>query len=176
MADNNVPDAVRNSQTPELRITIWRDEWAQFEGTAAQLIDEGLIPNGFEWPRAAADKRWEANGYTYWLCRKRPEGHKGPMRSWLGLDHWFVRVGIKGRDYLWRQRRELERRADELKEDAYRLTAAGQAKCNADWRRYWSANEDEAYQAFRAKVPALNPPKKGRRPKASVAVPPSQSA
>ena len=44
----------------ELRIEISRDEWAQYEGTAAQLQDEGLIPKDFEWPQAAADSRWEA--------------------------------------------------------------------------------------------------------------------
>lgn len=177
MANSNVPDAVRNLQTPELRITICRDGWAQFEGTAAQLIDEGLIPDGFEWPRAAADKRWEAHGYTYWLRRERPEGHKGPMRSWLELDNWFVRVGVKGRDYHWRQRRELERRADELKEDAYRLTRAGSIKWEADWRRFQATQSDKAYQAFRAKVPALAPPpKRGRKPKNKPENSPSQSA
>lgn len=176
MANNNVPDAVRNPQTPELRITIWRDECAKLEGSAAQLIDEGLIPDGFEWPRAAADKRWEANGFTYWLRRERPEGHKGPMRSWLELDNWFVRVTVKGHDYQWRQRRELERRAQELKEDAYKLTLAGHLKQEAEWNRYWATQKDKAYQAFRATVPALNPPKRGRKPKAQAAAHPAQSA
>ena len=39
----------------ELNVTIYRDEFARFEGTRAQLEAEGLIPEDFEWPRAAGE-------------------------------------------------------------------------------------------------------------------------
>ena len=149
----------------ELHIEIRRDEWAQYTGTAAQLQAEGLIPDGFEWPRAAAAKRWQAGGFDYWLNRRRPEGHKGPMRSWLDLDNWCVRVNVTGRDYHWRLRRGLERKAEALRADFHRHTAAGSRKWNADWTRYWQTVEDKRFQAFKALVPGLIPPKRGRKPR-----------
>jgi hypothetical protein len=155
----------------ELNIQIWRDLWAQFTGSAAQLQAEGLIPHGFEWPRATADKRWEANGFTYSLQRRRPEGHKGPMRSWLEVDNWCVRVEVPGHDYHWRVRRDLERKAEELRAEYCRHTAAGAREWNAAWRRYWQTVEDKRFQAFKALVPGLVPPKRGRKPKAETTAP-----
>lgn len=176
MADKTVPDAICAQQAPELRIEIWRDEWAQFEGTASQLTAEGLIPEGFKWPQAASDMRWTANGFDYWLRRTRPEGHKGPMSSWLELDNWFVRVDVEGRDHRWCTRRKLERQAEELRKAFHRQTRAGQAEWDAEWRRYWDTRRDEAFQAFKAKVPGLIPPKRGRKPKAQSAEKPGPSA
>lgn len=151
----------------ELRISIWRDEWAQFIGSRAQLEAEGLIPEAFEWPRGQADQRWQANGYDYWLRRERPEGHKGPMRSWLELDNWFLRVGVIGRDYTWRTRRRLERKTEELRAEYHRHTLAGQLEWTANWHRYWQAREDRAFQAFKSTVlPARKKP--GRKPKNAV--------
>lgn len=145
----------------ELIIDIQQDEWVEFEGEAAQLVAEGLIPNGFEWPRAAADKFWEANGFYYWLRRTRPDGHKGPMRSWLELDNWFVRVRVAGRDRVWITRRKLERKAEELRVECYyRLTSEGERERSAKWHRYWQAHEDKAFQAFKAK---LLPAKAGKK-------------
>jgi hypothetical protein len=160
----------------ELRITIWRDSLVFYRGTAAQLTDEGLIAKGFEWPRVAAEVCWAAGGLRYRLRRERPEGHKGPMRSWLELDNWFLRVEVEGRDFHWCQRRELERRAQELKEDAYKLTLAGRLKQEAEWNRYWATQKDKAYQAFRATVPALNPPKRARKSRPRSADHPEPSA
>lgn len=147
----------------ELRIEIYRDDWARFEGTAAQLQAEGLIPEGFEWPRAAADKQWEANGFDYWLKRRRPEGHKGPMRSWLELDNWSLRVNVTGRDCHWHTRRRLQRQAQALSDACYRETAAGKREWNANWERYWRTQDDVAFRAFKAKVPALVPPRRARK-------------
>jgi hypothetical protein len=150
---------------PELRIEIWPDDWAQYTGTAAQLQAEGLIPDGFEWPQAAADKRWEANGFDYWLRRTRPDGHKGPMRSWLEVDNWFLRVSVTGRDYHWRTRRGLERKAEALRAEYHRHTAAGAREWEAAWHRYWQTVKDKRFQAFKALVPGLVAPKRGRKPK-----------
>lgn len=160
----------------ELCITIWRDSLVLYVGTAAQLTDEGLIPNGFEWPRAAGDRHWGAGGLRYWLCRRRPEGHKGPMRSWLELDSWCVRVSVVGRDQRWHERRNIERKENELKAAKHRLTSAGMAEWDAHWHRLNAAISDKAFQAFKAKVPALNPPRRTRKPKTQAADRPGQSA
>lgn len=152
---------------PELRIEICRDEWAEFEGTADQLIAEGLIPEGFEWPQAAAYKRWEAGGFKCWLNRKRPEGHRGLMRSWLELDNWCIRVSVTGRDHAWRRRRALDRKAEELRVEFYHLTDRGSRERAAEWRRYCEAGRDKTFQAFKSRIPGLMPPKRGRKPKAA---------
>ena len=139
--------------------------WVQYEGTRAQLEDEGLIPDRFEWPRAAGDVRWEANGFDYWLRRTRPDGHKGPMSSWWELDNWSVRVRVIGRDHAWLARRNLERRADALRAEFHRQTVAGQRERDANWKRYWATVDDKAFQEFKARIPGLIPPKRGRKPK-----------
>ncbi len=151
----------------ELKIQIWQDEYAEFEGTAAQLVAEGLIPDGFKWPRAAADVRWEANGFSYWLRRTRPEGHKGPMRSWLGMDHWFVRVYVTGRDREWHANREVQLKAEELRAVIRSHTVEGEREERANSARYWKAHDDKAFQAFKRLIPGLVPPKRGRKPKSS---------
>ena len=152
---------------PELHIIIWRDEWFQYVGTAAQLMAEGLIPDGFEWPQAADPKRWEASGFAYWVNRQRPSGHKGPMRSWLELDSWCIRVEVAGRDRQWPMRRSLERKAAELKAEFYRHTAAGSREWERSFKRHFATVTDDKFQAFKAKIPGLIPPKRGRKPKAA---------
>jgi hypothetical protein len=149
----------------ELHIGIQRDEWAQYEGTAAQLQAEGLIPEGFEWPRARDDCFWQANGFEYWLRRTRPKGHKGPMRSWLGMDNWFIRVVVHGRDVDWRTRRHLQRKAEEFCAECHRHSAEGKRQWSDAWRRHWEALNDLHFQAFKAKIPGLTQPKRGREPK-----------
>ena len=150
---------------PELHISIWQDEWAEYSGTAALLKAEGLIPEGFEWPQAADPKRWEANGFSYWVNRRRPSGHKGPMRSWLELDNWFIRVQVAGLDRQWPVRRGLERKAEELKAEFYRHTAAGSREWHRNFERYYATVTDRKFQAFKAAIPGLIPPKRGRKPK-----------
>lgn len=146
----------------ELILNIQQDEWAQFEGEAAQLVAEGLIPDGFEWPKADDNKRWKTNGFDYWLRRKRPEGHKGTKRSWLELDNWLVRVSVTGRGHAWCVRRGLERKAEELRAEYYRHTPEGSREWSANWSRYWQARQDKAFQAFKAKlIPAKAAKKTG---------------
>jgi hypothetical protein len=149
----------------ELKIDIWPDDWAQYTGSAAQLQAEGLIPDGFEWPKAAVPKRWAAGGFNYWLQRSRPEGHKGPMRSWLEVDNWRLRVCVSGHDCRWRILRGLARKTEALRAEYHSHTAAGQREWRAAWDRYLQAEKDKRFQAFKALVPGLVPPKRGRKPK-----------
>lgn len=153
----------------DLRIEIWRDTFAQYTGTTARLQAEGLIPKDFEWPRAAVDKRWQAGGFDYWLRRTRPKGHKGPMRSWLEVDNWSIRVEVTGRGHHWLTYQCLKRQAEELVAACHRQTAAGSAERSAAWRRYWATVEDMKFQAFRSIViPERKKP--GRKPKNATAV------
>lgn len=166
MASETVtPKTAAQPAERELLIEIWCDKWAHFEGTAAQLIAEGLIPDGFEWPQAAASKRWESNGFKYWVNRTRPKNHKGPMRSWLELDNWFIRIYVAGRDHRWCTQRRLERMAEALRAEVYRHTPAGLREWSATLDRYRSARRDEAFQSFKALIPGLVPPKRGRKAK-----------
>ena len=155
------------SAVPELKIEIWLDNWAEYIGTAAQLQAEGLIPDGFKWPQAAADQNWAAGGFDYWLRRTRPDGHKGPMRSWMEVDNWFVRVRVTGRDASWITRRGLERKAEALRAEFHRHTAAGAREWDAVWRRYWQAETDKHFQKFKTLIPGLVKPKRGRKAKAA---------
>ena len=162
--DKPAPD-VAPPAAPELRIEIFPDVWVQYVGTAAQIQGEGLIPADFEWPRAAANKRWEACGFAFWLRRFRPDNHKGPMRSWLELDNWLLRVSVAGRDCHWHARRSLERKAEALRAEYHRHTPEGAREWEAAWDRYWQTVKDQRFQAFKALVPGLVPPKRGRKPK-----------
>lgn len=173
MADDTVRAAMNTPQAAycELRIDIWPDEFARYIGTAAQLQAEGLIPTGFDWPLAAASKQWEASGFEYWLRRTRPEGHKGARQTWLKLDNWLVDVRVIGRDHAWLVRRRLERKAEALRAECRRHTAAGQHEWEAAWMRYWHAKEDKGFQAFKAQVPGLIPTRGGRKPRATPPAP-----
>lgn len=150
----------------ELHIEIERDHWFQCIGTAAQLQAEGLIPHDFEWPQAATTKIWQANGFEYWLHRTRPEGHKGPMRSWLALDNWFVRVRVASRDHDWLTRKALDRKAEDLKAEYHRISEAGSREWRAGWERFRAAQKDPGFQHFKTLIPALAPTKRTRRTKA----------
>lgn len=75
----------------EMVITFWPRAFAEWEGSAAQLRDEGLIPEDTEWPTGKSPKHWDAGGFSYWLRRCRPSGIKGPMSVWVNGDWWGLR-------------------------------------------------------------------------------------
>jgi len=157
-----------STQESELSILIWPDDFAEFEGTAAQLHSEGLTPKSGRWPEGCASEKWSANGFNYWLRRTRPKGFKGPMRAWLALDNWTIRVTVKGRDWAWRDRRAVELKAIELAKEINRRSTAGRIESETRWQAYWKAQQDSAFQHFKSLVlPA--PKKRGRRPKAGPA-------
>lgn len=145
--------------TRELHITFYPDAWARYEGSAAQLMAEGLIPEGLAWPQAAKSVDWMDGCLKYRLCRSRPAGHKGPMKSWLALDHWSLTVCVTGRDWTWSARGRLERAAQALRDEIYAQSPAGQREWQANWNRWWAAHKDPAFQAFKAGVlPARKKP------------------
>jgi hypothetical protein len=158
------PNAPRDCES-ELLIRIEQDWFVHYEGTATQLADEGLIPQGLVWPPGAADKRWQANGYSYWLQRSRPKGHKGPKRSWLELDNWVFRVYYTAHDEEWHAQRALQRQTEDLLAAVHRRTREGQLKFHAALALYSSAVSDPAYRLFRQCIPALVQVRRGRKAK-----------
>lgn len=154
----------------DVLIDIYPRGYDSWVGTSAQLIAEGLIPDGFGWPRGAADMHWNANGFDYWLRRTRPEGHKGPMRSWLEIDHWCLRrtLSSKGRDGFTAARIHEKRVA--LEEELWRSTPAYREQ----WRRYWAAHEDKAFQRLKALI-VPEQKKRGRKPQPWSPTPPASA-
>lgn len=149
----------------ELRIFLYPGNFARYEGSAAQLAAEGLIPEDLTWPQAARSAVWDDNGFDYCLRRCRPEGHKGPMKSWLALDHWSLTVHVTGRDWTWSARGRLERAAQALRDEIHAQSPAGQREWQANWNRWLAAHKDPAFQAFKAGV--LPARKKPGRPKSN---------
>ena len=136
----------------DLRIVIWRDCAVIYYGTAAQLQAEGLIPKDIEWPHAAGATHWTINTFEFTLRRARPEGHKGPMKSWLGLDSWLVRVEPRGCNFYYFSRRSIARKAEDLAREIHRQTAAGQREWLLHCNRLMAAKEDIGFQAFKSSL------------------------
>jgi hypothetical protein len=132
----------------DLQIEIIPRAFTEYHGTAAQLITEGLIPDGFNWPIGSARVRIKAGKFSLWIGRKRPEGHKGPMKSWTSGDHWFIRRELASpAGDIWRDA-EIYAKTKELTRAIYRGTNEFARTANAFWR----AQCDDEYQAFRSLV------------------------
>lgn len=143
----------------DLDIDICPRGYDWWRGTAAQLQAEGLIPEGFEWPRGNLDKSWNDGTFEYWLRRRRPEGFKGPLPD--DLDSWAVRRTLlaRGRDGLGAA--QVYEKSQELALELWRQTPA----YNAHLARYWAAHQDQTFQAFKAIF--VPQPKKRSRPRKS---------
>lgn len=148
----------------ELKIDLRPYGWQRwdFEGTRAQLEAEGVIPPGTVWPETGTKPVcWTAGPLKYHLQRKRPDGMKGPMRLWVNGDWWcLVCTPAKGEDVLQQSVNEARRELERLT----RLqTPEGQRAVNRLCARAAKADFDSAFQAFKALVPGLVPPRRGGR-------------
>jgi hypothetical protein len=83
------------------------------------------------------------------------------MRLWIRGDWWKLQ---------WEQKvhpdkgtRAVLRKKAELVTEVYRQSPAGQRAWDAHWRLYWQAHQDKAFQSFKALIPGLIPPKRGRK-------------
>jgi len=136
---------------------------AEYQGTRAALEAEGVIPAGAKWPKDFDDLDWEDDKCRYSLRRTRPEGVKGQHKQFLDVDWWRLRcnpINAKPADV-----RSVERKAKELADIIYSQSGKGQAEWHEQWKRHWEAKKDEKFQAFKALIPGLVRPKRGRRPK-----------
>ncbi|WP_028600828.1 hypothetical protein [Ottowia thiooxydans] len=151
----------------DLLVCIEPTYWARYKGTRAQLEAEGVIPKDTKWPESGAKVCWEDGNLEFTLNRTRPDGMKGPMKLWLAGDYWCLDIDVKGRDWQWRARQNIEEKAKELAAEIRRHTPQAIREDRLRWDRYWKAHRDTAFQAFKAKfVPERKKP--GRKPKAAV--------
>ena len=144
----------------ELRIAIWPHEYVQYEGTRAQLEAEGLIPQGFEWPLATAEFRWEDDDDMKFLLRRaRPQGMKGPRKLWVEGDWWRLRrmVANYRPTAEWRAYALIKQKTAELAEVVFHFSPLGQAAC----QRHIEAQDDQSFQSFKSLILGLVPLARG---------------
>lgn len=160
-----IPSSIATERELNVMIRPHQLDFWEYEGTRAQLEAEGVIPPETEWPKGADSLRWEAGRFDYWLRRVRPDGVKGPMSIWVNGDCWRLRCEFKDTpDFA--SRCILQKKL-ELAKELHHHTPAGQREWETRWAAYWKASKDEAFQAFKALIPGLVPPKRGRKPKAA---------
>ena len=142
---------------PELEIYMDDLGTLRFTGTAAQLISEGLIPEGFSWPKGLDAAHWTLGPLQLHASRVRPTGFKGPARAWWEIDSWGVWIRVSGRvrDPGWYVRRRLERKAAAIKLEIFEHSPEGEHLRRARQQRYYDAKDDRAFQSFKALVPGL---------------------
>ena len=127
------------------RAEVW------YQGSAEQLRAEGLIPEGFAWPKGREMVYWMAGGFDLTVERCRPPGTKSPMRQWASGDWWLLvrsPIGCRGQGpgptLIYEKQRELEY-------ELWRESAAGHAM----FRRWWDAHRDDAFQSFKRQLLGL---------------------
>jgi hypothetical protein len=123
-------------------------DFADFIGPRALLEAEGLMPAGTEWPVGYQRTNWQAAGFHYELCRKRPEGAKGHRRAFQSVD-WFClrRTPVHERSIA---QISIALKETALKDAIYLNSPKGRAELNAQWNRYFKARDDRPFQAFKA--------------------------
>jgi len=125
------------------------DFW-EYEGTRAQLEEEGVIPSALDWPAGTAERSWKAGRFQYQLRRVRPRGMKGPMRLWTDGDCWNLRCElIDGPSLEIVQVQDMRR---ELEARLYRLSPEGHREERESFARFIEAGRDRAFQAFKTKI------------------------
>jgi hypothetical protein len=147
----------------DLQIEIIPRVWTQYRGAAAQLMAEGLIPDGFKWPASDHRVTIQVGNFSHWIGRERPEGHKGPKSSWNTADFWFLRRELLSQERDgWMDARIYEKK-QEIADIIYRRTG--------EWERLYAkackAREDDRYMMFRNLL--VGEPRRGRgRPRKTV--------
>jgi hypothetical protein len=149
----------------ELTIHIELDCFTDWCGTAAQLVDEGLVPVSVIWPAGRTKVEWKDDRFEYWLRRTRPADHPGRVLAaeWDSIDWWELRVRRIGWGYEYQQRRSIERRAAALKKDAEVLTPAGRARAERQRDAWWRAALDKSYQRLKESAGLAEPARKRTR-------------
>jgi hypothetical protein len=146
----------------ELTVRIDLDYYTDWCGSAAQLVDEGLIPASLIWPAGNAKVQWQDGRFEYWLRRTRPVDHPGRVLAaeWDSIDWWQLRVKLIGSDFEYQRRRSIERRAAALAKDAEVLTPAGRARADRQRDAWMRAALDAKYQRLKELVGLAEPARK----------------
>lgn len=127
----------------------------RYLGTRAQLEADGLLPVGTVWPVKDKSTQWSDGRFDWRLFRTRRQNQRGPKSVWVDGDWWCLASTLKGSSNGWVGRAVvLQRQLDVALRNS---TDAGQALARKELRRLWASQADQAYQAFRASIPALAP-------------------
>lgn len=118
---------------------------AIYTGPAAQLIAEGLIPEGFTWPKGSAKAAWSANGLQCWIRRTRPPGFEGPRAGWANSDFWELHQSGWD-DWRGLAKRRIELKMQEIEREVFRLSPGFELQCRMAER----AQADAAFRMFMA--------------------------
>lgn len=139
--------------------------FCRFVGTRAQLEAEGLIPHAMLWPQGFEFHHWQAGPNDFMLRRHRPAGAKGPRKAFLDVDHWMLCVDLINREH-WADR-QIRLKAKDLASTIHRASARGQAEWMEQCHALHAARRDPAFCAFKALIPGVDRPARGRRAKRS---------
>lgn len=167
MADANATAGTKDQRTssfmPDDLIVEIRDghTFTEFHGTSAMLESEELIPKDFDWPQGYDDLHWQSGQFDYWLRRERPPGAKGPRKQFIDCDWFFLRQDLTDKPSFEQQ--SINRKMKELQNAIYHSSPEYKAERDAMWEHYWEAVHDKAFQAFKATIPGLIRPKRGRK-------------
>lgn len=145
---------------PVFCLSPYDSAYSEIYGTQAQLEAEGLIPEGLQWPAGYDDLRWTSGTFRFWLMRHRPLGAKGPRNLYRDADCWCLRWELK--DGVARDR-EIAIRVVLLQKQLFDLSPQGQRDRAVLFNAHWKATCDARFQAFKASIPGLIKPKRGRR-------------
>ncbi|CAE6835357.1 hypothetical protein [Paraburkholderia domus] len=155
-----IPTESAKRDERELEIEIVRDQKARYYGSRAQLEDEGIVPEGTEWPSGRESLRWYVGELEFWLRRCRPRDMKGPAKLWMEGDFWFLHISRFGEGCTdW----DVRRHQRALKEAIYWASEQGRHHAMDTIERSIEADADQDFQAFMAKLSTLTPPE--RRPR-----------
>jgi len=138
-------------------------DMAEFIGSSSMLEAEGVIPQNTKWPEGYLEIYWQDERFDYKHRRQRPDGAKGPRRQFVDCDWWSLRWELTNRPS--HEERAIALKTKALKDEIYRQSAKGQIEHNKNWAHYFQAARDEKFQAFKALVPGMVKPKRGRKPK-----------
>lgn len=148
MAQSIASPGITTLAASDLLIQITPRFCARYHGTAAQLIAEGLIPEGFKWPAGSARAEYEMGQFTYYVGRSRPNGMKGPKSLWANGDYWLIQRSLTAEIGQGFHAAIIYAKTIELEEAIKR--------CTPEWNRVWhlayDAQKDDKYMAFRQQV------------------------
>ena len=132
------PQQAAASLRGELTVNVHPGWWASFVGTAQQLIDEGLLPADFKFPDAWQQVNVPNVRDLEMVHLRRKRFPRTGMSPTL-VDNWSLHGVAPTRGSR-----------NHLREEAARLLALDRyhrsPKWNEDFRRYWAAQCDAAFQ------------------------------
>lgn len=146
--------------TSDLIIRIDPHFVCRYYGTSAQLVAEGLIPDGLKWPPGRNRINFSDARFNYWLERNRVPGTKGPMSEWCNGDYWVLDSAPHGQGKSWNDHEILIKQ---------REIADLRRRRSPEWEalfyRAYQARQDAKYMAFRTQmIGDMAPPRKRGRP------------